>query len=161
MIEQDCNASTSRSLILTISETPIACILNFIHYPVTGRRCPHSGEGEDFLTGQLNFFTETAVTPERKVEKSFPRWEMNGLSEGSERAVDQSWGRMEKSDFPRFWAPKKDHFCTLTMLWPRPEKVGQRKKVVFSQINISLLKNFGCFFGLNPFLAKKPLFCRT
>ena len=24
---------------------------------VTGRRCPHSGEGEDFLTGQLNFFT--------------------------------------------------------------------------------------------------------
>ena len=39
---------------------------------VTGRRCPHSGEGEDFLTGQLNFFTETAVTPERKVEKSFP-----------------------------------------------------------------------------------------
>ena len=22
---------------------------------VTGRRCPHSGEGEDFLTGQLNF----------------------------------------------------------------------------------------------------------
>ena len=23
---------------------------------VTGRRCPHSGKGEDFLTGQLNFF---------------------------------------------------------------------------------------------------------
>ena len=23
---------------------------------VTGRRCPHSGEGEDFLTGQLDFF---------------------------------------------------------------------------------------------------------
>ena len=38
----------------------------------TGRRCPHSGRGEDFLTGQLNFFTETAVTPERKVEKLFP-----------------------------------------------------------------------------------------
>ena len=30
---------------------------------VTDRRCPHSGEGEDFLTGQLNFFTKTAVTP--------------------------------------------------------------------------------------------------
>ena len=39
---------------------------------VTGRRCPHSGEGK----------TKTAVTPERKVGKSFPRWEMNGLSEG-------------------------------------------------------------------------------
>ena len=50
---------------------------------VTGRRCPHSGKGEDFLTGQLNFFTETAVTPERKVEKSFPRWEINrGLKMG-------------------------------------------------------------------------------
>ena len=48
---------------------------------VTGRRCPHIGEGEDFLMGQLNFFTETAVTPERKVEKSIPRWEMNGHAE--------------------------------------------------------------------------------
>ena len=44
---------------------------------VTGRRCPHSGRGEDFLTGQLNFFAETAVTPEWKVEKWFPRWEIN------------------------------------------------------------------------------------
>ena len=48
----------------------------------TGRRCPHSGRGEDFLTGQLNFFTETAVTPERKVEKSFPMWEINRHAEG-------------------------------------------------------------------------------
>ena len=44
---------------------------------VTGRWCPHSGEGEDFLTGQLNFFTKTAVTPEQKVKKSIPRWEIN------------------------------------------------------------------------------------
>ena len=43
---------------------------------VPGRRCPHSGKGEDFLTGQPDFFTETAVTLERKVEKSFPRWEI-------------------------------------------------------------------------------------
>ena len=49
---------------------------------VTGRRCPHSGKGEDFLTGQSDFFTETAVTPERKVEKSFPRWEINRHVEG-------------------------------------------------------------------------------
>ena len=49
---------------------------------VTGRQCPHSGEGEDFLTGQPDFFTETAVTPERKVEKSFPRWEINRHVEG-------------------------------------------------------------------------------
>ena len=49
---------------------------------VTGRRCPHSGKGEDFLTGQLIFFTETAVTPDRKVEKWFPRWEINRHGEG-------------------------------------------------------------------------------
>ena len=46
------------------------------------RRCPHSGEGEDFLMGQLNFFTKTAITPERKVEKSIPRWEINRYAEG-------------------------------------------------------------------------------
>ena len=48
----------------------------------TGRRCPHSGKGEDFLSHQPNFFTETAVTPERKVEKWFPRWEINRHAEG-------------------------------------------------------------------------------
>ena len=49
---------------------------------VTGRRCPHSGEGEDFLTGQLNFFYKTAVTPERKVKKSITRWKINRHAEG-------------------------------------------------------------------------------
>ena len=49
---------------------------------VTDRRCLHIGEGEDFLTGQLNFFTKTAVTPEQKVEKSIPRWEINRHAEG-------------------------------------------------------------------------------
>ena len=49
---------------------------------VTGRRCPHSGEGEDFLMGQLIFFTKTAVTPEQKVKKSIPRWEINRHAEG-------------------------------------------------------------------------------
>ena len=56
---------------------------------VTGRRCPHSGEGEDFLTGQVDFFTKTAVTPERKVEKLIPRWEVNRLSEGYKRVVNK------------------------------------------------------------------------
>ena len=39
-------------------------------------------KGEDLLTGQLIFFTETAVTPEWKVEKWFPRWEINRHAEG-------------------------------------------------------------------------------
>ena len=48
----------------------------------TGRRNSCSGRGEDFLSRQPNFFTETAVTPERKVEKSFPRWEINSHAKG-------------------------------------------------------------------------------
>ena len=43
---------------------------------------PTGGRGEDFLSRQLDFFTETAVTLERKVEKSFPRWEINRHVEG-------------------------------------------------------------------------------
>ena len=38
--------------------------------------------GEDFLSRQQIFFTETALTPERKVEKSFPRSEINRHAEG-------------------------------------------------------------------------------
>ena len=49
---------------------------------VIGRRGPHSGKGEDFLTDQLNLFTKTAVTPEQKVEKSILRWEINRHAEG-------------------------------------------------------------------------------
>ena len=48
----------------------------------TGKRNSHSGRGEDFLSRQQNFFTETALTPERKVEKSFPRSEINRNAEG-------------------------------------------------------------------------------
>ena len=48
----------------------------------TGRRNSHSGRGEDFLTGQPDFFTETSLTLERKVEKSFPMWEINRHAEG-------------------------------------------------------------------------------
>ena len=48
----------------------------------TRRRNSYSGRGEDFLSRQPDFFTETAVTSERKVEKSFPRWEINRHVEG-------------------------------------------------------------------------------
>ena len=43
---------------------------------------PTVRRGEDFLSHQPDFFTETAVTPEQKVEKSFPRWEINRHVEG-------------------------------------------------------------------------------
>ena len=43
---------------------------------------PTGERGEDFLSRQPDFFTETAVTPERKVKKWFPRWEINRHAEG-------------------------------------------------------------------------------
>ena len=80
---------------------------------------------------------------ERRAEKSLPRLEMNGLSEGYKRTVNQNWGRMAKIGFfgqNLDFGPKISvHFLILTMLWPRPEKVVQRKKLPFP--------NFG-FFGL-------------
>ena len=54
----------------------------------TGRRNSHSEKGEDFLSRQPNFFTETAVTPEWKVEKTIPRWEMNRHSEDYKWVID-------------------------------------------------------------------------
>ena len=57
------------------------------------------------------FLYETAITRERKVEKSISRWEMNLLSEGYKRNVDKIWGRMAKIGFlgqkPKFWAQKE------------------------------------------------------
>ena len=70
--------------------TWLIIILYYVYYPARALRAlgllladsaPTVGR-EDFLTGQLNFFTETAVTPERKVEKSFPRLEINRHAEG-------------------------------------------------------------------------------
>ena len=49
---------------------------------LNGRRCPNSGKGKDFLTGQPDFFTETSVTLEQKVEKLVPRWEIHRHGEG-------------------------------------------------------------------------------
>ena len=48
----------------------------------TGRRNSYSGRGEGFLSRKPNFFTETAVTPEQKVEKLFPRLDINRHAKG-------------------------------------------------------------------------------
>ena len=102
---------------------------------VTGRRCPHSGGGGGRLfDGSTKCFSKTAINPERKVEKSFPRWEMNGHAEGYKWAIDQNWGRMAKIGFldqkTKILGPKKGvHFSGFTMFWPRPEKVVQSKKL--------------------------------
>ena len=65
---------------------------------------------------------------------TIPKWEMKRLSKGYKPAVDKIRGRMAKIGFfgPKneISGPKKRiHFLILTMFWPRPEKVVQRKKV--------------------------------
>ena len=90
------------------------------------------------MTGQLIFFTETAVTPERKVKKSFPRWEINRHAEGSKWVIDQNWGRMAKIRFfgqkLKFWAKKKESLLYPNHVLATTEKSCAKKKVAFSQI---------------------------
>ena len=118
---------------------------------VTGRRCPHSGKGEDFFSRQQDFFMETAVTPEGKVEISFPRWEINRLP----RAKNGSWTKIrvvwQKLDFwtkNRNFGPKKrgslfnpNHVLATT------EKSCSKKKVAFAQIIKGENVILGDFFG--------------
>ena len=104
------------------------------------------GRGKIFW--RVNYsFTKMAVTRERKVEKLLPRWEMNGLSEGNKRADDQNWGHMAKIGFfgqkPRFWAQKKRSLLDSNHVLATTGNSCSKKKVAFSQINISLLGNFG------------------
>ena len=55
--------------------------------------------------------------------------------------------------------PKKAHILQDTMFWLRPQKSWSKKKVPFSKINISLLKNFGMFFwDKMHYWPKKTLF---
>ena len=71
------------------------------------------GRGKTFWRiGQVFFFfTKTAITHNRKVEKMPSRWEINSFSEGYKWAVDKNWCRMAKIRFfgqkPRFLAQKK------------------------------------------------------
>ena len=109
---------------------------------VTGRGAHTVGRGETFCRVDRDSFKKTAITRERKVEKSISRWEMNRLSEGYRQAVDQNWGRMAKIGLfgqKRDFGPKKSvHFLGFTMFWARPEKVVQRKKLPFpKKISVS------------------------
>ena len=55
---------------------------------VTGRQCPHSGEGENFLTCQPGFFYENGCNSGTESKKIIPKL-----------GNDQNWGRMAKIGF--------------------------------------------------------------
>ena len=124
---------------------------------------PTVGGGRPFEPS-AGFFTETAVTLERKVEKSIPRWEMNGHSEGYKRAIDQSWDCVAKIGFfeqkPRFWAQKKRSLLIGNHVLATTGKSCSKKKVAFAQIIITQNPkyHFGQFFGLQPIFRPKNTF---
>ena len=66
---------------------------------VTGRQCPHSGVGQDFLLRRRVPLTETAVTRKQKVEKSIRRCQSDRLREGYKRAIDEIRGPIAKNGF--------------------------------------------------------------
>ena len=103
----------------------------------TGRRCPDSGRGKDFLTGQLNFFTETAVTPERKVEKG---WKLIVMPRAKYGSLTKIWVVWQKSDFfakNRDFGPKKGPLLYSNHVLATTGKSCSKKKVAFAQIIIT------------------------
>ena len=65
---------------------------------VTGRRCPHSGRGEDFLSRQPDFFYENCCNSGTVSRKIFPKVG-NESSKGYKWAVDQIRVVWQKLDF--------------------------------------------------------------
>ena len=72
---------------------------------------------------------------------------LHGLSKGKKQAVDKFWGRRAKIGF----------FFALTMFWPRPEKVVQRKKCLCRN-NQRGKCHFGWSFGVRPIFRPKTTF---
>ena len=101
---------------------------------------------------RVSFFTKTAITQERKVEKLPPTWVMNGLSEGYKRAVDQNWGRMDFWTKERDFGPKKHSLLSSNHDLATTGKSCSKKKLPFSKINI---RNFGCFMGIKRIFGQK------
>ena len=88
---------------------------------VTGRQCPHSGVGQNFLTHQPFFlFTKMAFSRKRKSEKSIRRCEINRLAEGFKRAINKIRGPIAKNGFSgwnlKILGQNNVHFMIDTMI---------------------------------------------
>ena len=101
------------------------------------------------------FLTKTAVTRERK--KVGSEQSLKGLQTGHRPKLgsyDKNGTCVPTIDIS---GPKKAHFFPQTMFWPRQEKVVQRKKLPFPQINISI-RNCACFFLVKMHFQPKKHF---
>ena len=119
---------------------------------VTGRQCPHSGVGEDFLMRR----------PFLGNVKSIQRWQIDRLAEGYKHGIDEIQCPIAKTGLlgrNKNFRPKKHQLLCRNPVLATTRLNCAKKKVPFSQINISILANFGCFFGKKAdFLPKKTIF---
>ena len=75
---------------------------------------------------------------------------------GSLTKIGVAWQKLDFWTKNRDFGPKKSvHFFTLTMFWPRPEKVVQRKSCLFSNKYKSLKKCWVFFWVKMHFQPKK------
>ena len=90
------------------------------------------------MTGQPDFFTETAVTPERKVEKSLIGGKLTVMpraKNGSSTKIGVIW---QKSDFwaknQNFGPKKRESLLVTHHVLATTGKICSKKKVAFAQI---------------------------
>ena len=107
--------------------------------------------------GGRRLFGASAVFQKHKVKKSIQRWQIDHLAKGYKRVIDEIRGPMSKNGFGAviriFGLLNSNHVLATT------RQSCAKEKVPFSQINISLLADFWCFFlEKNGFSARFPLF---
>ena len=125
---------------------------------VTGR---HSGVGEDFLARQPFFFFAKRAFPGS--EKLHSRSESTVSPRATNRPMTKSGVLQQKTDFLAqiLIFKKKDPLLNGHHVLAMTNQSCAKKIVPFSQINISILAEFGCFFGKNGFSAHFLLFGKT
>ena len=90
------------------------------------------------MTGHLNFFTETAVTPERKVEQSFPSGKLTVIVRAKNGSLIKIGVVWQKLDFwtknRNFGHKKKDSLSSPNHVLAKTGKSCSKKKSAFAQI---------------------------
>ena len=71
------------------------------------------------------------------------------------------WHKLDFSAKTEILGPKKGPLLQPNHVLAKTGKGCSKKKVTSSQINISLIRNFGWFFGLKPIFGQKTLFSPT
>ena len=95
------------------SRAPLSSLRAESAWAVPGRRCPHSGVGEDFLVRRPGPLMKMGVTREQNVQKSIWRCQIEDIAEGYKRAINEIRGIFEPKS--EFWVKKNIQFSMDTM----------------------------------------------